>query len=75
VGFNFAHVFAFKYHVSAAYVIILLLLRDKYGFLKRLVTPSDFHIPLPSIVPFAHSETSSAHGCIYPIFPGSSGTT
>jgi hypothetical protein len=23
--------------------------------LKRLTTPSDFHIPLPSIVPFAHS--------------------
>jgi hypothetical protein len=23
--------------------------------LKRLTTPSDFYIPLPSIVPFAHS--------------------
>ena len=23
--------------------------------LKRLTTPSDFHIPFPSIVPFAHS--------------------
>jgi len=22
---------------------------------KRLATPSDFHIPLPSVVPFAHS--------------------
>jgi hypothetical protein len=43
--------------------------------LKRLATPSDFHIPLPSIVPFANSETSFTHGCIYPIFPGSSGTT
>jgi hypothetical protein len=32
---------------------------------------------LPSIVPFAHFETSLTHGCIlvYPIFPGSSGTT
>jgi hypothetical protein len=24
-------------------------------FVRRLTTPSDFHIPLPSIVPFAHS--------------------
>jgi hypothetical protein len=32
--------------------------------LKRLATPSDFHIPLPSIVPFAHSETSFTH-CSY----------
>ena len=23
--------------------------------LNRLATPSDFHIPLPSVVPFAHS--------------------
>ena len=42
--------------------------------LKRLTTPSDFHIPMPSVVPFAHSYTSSTHGCIYPIFPSSSGT-
>ena len=33
---------------------------------------SDFHIPLPSIVPFAHSHF--IHGCIYSIFPGSLGT-
>jgi hypothetical protein len=33
--------------------------------LKRLATPSDFHIPLPSTVPSAHSETSFTHGCIY----------
>jgi hypothetical protein len=26
-----------------------------YTVLKRLATPSDFHIPLPSVVPFAHS--------------------
>jgi hypothetical protein len=32
--------------------------------IKRLATPSDFHIPLSPIVPFAHSETSSTHGCI-----------
>jgi hypothetical protein len=43
--------------------------------LKRLAMPSDFHIPSPSIVPFAHSETSFTHGCTYPIFPGSSGMT
>jgi hypothetical protein len=43
--------------------------------LKRLKTPSDFHTPLPSIVPFAHSETFFTHGCYYSIFPGSSGTT
>jgi hypothetical protein len=47
--------------------------------LRRLATPSDFHIPLPSNVPFAHSQTYSTHGYIYiyiyPIFPGSSGTT
>jgi hypothetical protein len=39
------------------------------------MTPSDFHISLPSIVPFVNSETSFTHGCTYPIFPGSSGTT
>jgi hypothetical protein len=43
--------------------------------LKRLATPSDFHIPLPSIVPLAHSQTPFTHGCIYSIFPGSSGAT
>jgi hypothetical protein len=42
--------------------------------LNRLATPSSFHIPLPSTVPFSHSETSFTHGCTYPIFPGSSGT-
>jgi hypothetical protein len=41
--------------------------------LKRLTTPSDFHIPLPSIVPFAHSSISFIHGCIYSIFSGSPG--
>jgi hypothetical protein len=30
---------------------------------------------LPSIVPFARSETSFTRVCIYPIFPSSSGTT
>ena len=39
------------------------------------MTPSDFHIPLPSIVPFAHSHISFTHGCIYPTFPGSSATS
>jgi hypothetical protein len=43
--------------------------------LKRLASPSDFHIPLPSTVPFVHSETSFTHCCVYLIFPGSSGTT
>ena len=41
--------------------------------LKCLATPSDFHIP-SSIVTFAHSQISFTHRCIYPIFPGSSGT-
>ena len=36
--------------------------------------PSDFHIPLPSVVPFAHSQISFIHGCIYSIFQGSPGT-
>jgi hypothetical protein len=45
------------------------------AILKRLATPSDFHIPLLWIVPFTHSETSFTHGCIYPTFPCSSGTT
>jgi hypothetical protein len=30
---------------------------------KRLATPSEFHIPLPSIVPFAYSETPFTHDC------------
>jgi hypothetical protein len=30
--------------------------------LKHLAMTSDFHIPLPSIVPFTHSETSFTHG-------------
>jgi hypothetical protein len=41
-----------------------------WAVLKCLAAPSNFHIPLPSIVPFAHSETSFTHG-----FPGSSETT
>jgi len=36
---------------------------------KRLATPSDVHIPLPSIVPFVHSYISFTRSCIYPIFP------
>jgi hypothetical protein len=43
--------------------------------LKCLVMPSNFHIPLPSIVQFSHSETFFTHGCIYPKFPGSLRTT
>jgi hypothetical protein len=43
--------------------------------LKHMATPSDYHIPLPSIVPFAHSETSFTHDCIHSNFPGSSRTT
>ena len=39
-----------------------------------MATPSVFLIPLPSIVPFAHSSISFTHGCIYPIFPSSSMT-
>ena len=42
--------------------------------LKRLATPSDFHIPLPSVVPFTHSQIPFTPGCIYPIFTGPSGT-
>ena len=38
--------------------------------LKRLATPSDFHIPLPSTVPFAYSQIHFTHRSIYPIFPG-----
>ena len=37
--------------------------------LKRLATPSDFHIPLPSTVPFTYSQVSFTQCCIYPIFP------
>jgi hypothetical protein len=43
--------------------------------LKRLTMPSGFHIPLPSNVPFAHSETPFTHGWTYSVFPASSGTT
>ena len=61
------------------YVPLLLLCFHFLFFycavLKRLPTPSDFHIPLPSIVPFACPELSSTHSCIYPIFTRSSGTT
>jgi hypothetical protein len=32
--------------------------------LKHLTTPSNFHIPLPLVVPFAHSQISYTHGCI-----------
>jgi hypothetical protein len=35
--------------------------------LKRLTTPSVYHIPLPSIVPFAHPQIPFTHRCIYPI--------
>ena len=35
--------------------------------------PSDVHVPLSSIDPFAHSYISFTHGCIYTIFPGYSG--
>ena len=41
------------------------------ALLKHLTTASNFHIPFPSIVPFAYPEISFTHGCIYPIFPGS----
>ena len=36
--------------------------------IKRLPTPSDFHIPLPSTVPFDHSQASCTHRCLYLIF-------
>jgi len=56
------------------YIYIIIYIYIYCAVLKRLTTPSDFHIPLLSTVPFAHSYISSIHGCIYSIFPGSPGT-
>ena len=36
--------------------------------LKRLATPSDFHIPLPSIVPFARFRSLSVMAVYIPSF-------
>jgi hypothetical protein len=77
---KYVHLLYYKYrnllHISATYCDHLQTGVLIYcAVLKRLATPSDFHIPLPPIVPFAHSETSFTHGCIYPILPGFSGTT
>jgi hypothetical protein len=66
---------ACKEDYSSSYITILFISLLYCAALKRLATPSDFHTPLHSTVPFAHSETYFTHGCIYPIFPGSSGTT
>ena len=38
---------------SMKYIYIYIYIYS--AVLKRLATPSDFHIPLPSIVPLAHS--------------------
>jgi hypothetical protein len=57
------------------YIQIHIYIYISCAVLKRPATPSDFHIQFPSIVPFAHSETSFTHGCTYPIFPGSTETT
>jgi len=66
-----------KYHKTASTSLpedehlVFETCRRKYIYspvLKRLSTPSDFHIPLSSILPFPHSQVSFIHGCIYPIF-------
>ena len=62
------------WHYYNCYIYIYIYIYIYSADLKRLTTPSDFHIPLPSIVPFAHSQISSIHDCIYSIFPGSPGT-
>jgi hypothetical protein len=36
-------------------IIIIIIIIIYCAVLKGLATPSDFHIPLPSIVPFAYS--------------------
>jgi Na+-transporting methylmalonyl-CoA/oxaloacetate decarboxylase gamma subunit len=47
------------------FIIIIIIVKIKHKtVLKRLLTPSDRQIPLPSTVPFAHSEPSFTHGCI-----------
>ena len=56
------------------YIYIYIYIYIYSAVLKLLATPSVFHIPLPSTVPFAHSQISFAHLCVYPIFPLSSGT-
>jgi hypothetical protein len=49
--------------VVAAHTVLVVCIYILYicAILKRLATTSDFHTPLPSIVPFAHSETPFAH--------------
>jgi len=37
------------------YIYVCVCVCVYSAVLKRLTTPSDFHIPLPSIVPFVHS--------------------
>ena len=48
-------------------------------YILRGFTTSDdafpFHTPLRSVVPFAYPQISSTHSCMYPILPGSAGTT
>jgi hypothetical protein len=69
-----------KIKIPSIYICVCIYIYTCYiciycPVLKCLTRLSDFHTPLPSIVPFVHSETSFTHGCIYPNFPGSSGTT
>ena len=79
MGFNSA----FKGLITLQFQLLSLFITFKSSshnyincaFVKRLTTPSDFHIPLPSIVLFTHSQISFIHGCIYSIFPGSPRTS
>jgi len=45
----------FPFNVLIWNIYIYIYIYIYCAVLKRLKTSSDFHIPLPSIVPFAHS--------------------
>ena len=59
----YVHMYVCMYVCVYIYIYIYIYC----AVLKRLATPSDFHTPLPSIVPFAHSYISLTHRCIYPV--------
>ena len=44
-----------EFVVLYMYIYVYIYIYIYCAVLKRLTTPFDFHIPLPSIVPFAHS--------------------
>ena len=67
-------IFSTVVHFVTSSLYIYIYTHTYCAVLQRLGTPSDFHIPLPSILPFAHFSLSSTHGCIYPIFSASLGT-